>query len=65
MFNKTKIEELVQFIKDNAEVVAKNDFATKLQEKFELKFDKPIYYCNHFAIRLAYAQGKTVSNTLL
>ena len=65
MFNKTKIAALVQFVKDNADVVTKDDFATKLQNKFELKCDKPIYYCNHFAVRLAYSKGTSVSNTII
>lgn len=65
MFNKSQIEKLVQFVKDNAAIVDKKTFADEMQKKFELKYDKPIYYCDHFAVRVAFAKGKSVPNTII
>ena len=58
MYNKSQINNLVQFVKDNATIVDKKIFADKMQKKFELKYDKPIYYCDHFAVRVSFSAAR-------
>ncbi len=65
MYNKTKIQELVNFVINNQAIVDKAIFKEKLQKEFSLNSDRTVYYSDYFAVRVSYSKTSTVSNTVL
>ncbi len=65
MYNKTKIQELVDFVNSNQSITDKVVFTNKLIDTFSLNIDRKILYCDSFAVRISYSKTETVSNTIL
>lgn len=61
---KNKIKEFISQV-FSFETDSKAEMISFLSDKFALRRDGTVYFCEHFAIRVSYSKNKSFSNTVL
>lgn len=65
MYNSVIIDRLISFINQFNGIADKNKLLQAVKNEFCLTQDRPVYYCNDFAIRFSKSETKRMSNTVL
>ncbi len=60
-----RIDDLVKFLKCHNGIINKADLTTLVVKKFDLRKDRSVFSCAHFAIRFSSAARANFSNTVL
>lgn len=65
MYNRTAINDFVNFIQGKNGISDKSALIDDVQKKYNLTKKRSVFYCNDFAVRFCIASNRNFSNTVL